>query len=194
MGPVRELEALARLAEEVAACQACGLAATRRHVVPGEGVAPSDLMLVGEGPGAREDELGRPFVGRSGQLLDRLLAEELGRDRTRCYIANTVKCRPPGNRTPAPEELAACRGFLERQVELVDPRLIVALGATAAGWFLGPGARIGELRGRVLEWQGRGLIVTYHPSAALRGGAKIVAALRSDLARAGVWLGERGRP
>lgn len=185
-----ELEALEA---EVRACHACRLASGRHQAVPGEGAAPAPLLVVGEGPGAREDELGRPFVGRSGQLLDALLADETGLDRSGLYIANTVKCRPPGNRTPKPDEVEACRGFLARQIHLVDPVVIVALGQSAAAWFLGPGARVGALRGQVLEWQGRALVVTYHPSAALRGGAAIVAALRSDLARASVALAERRR-
>jgi uracil-DNA glycosylase family 4 len=184
---------LADLVADIEVCRACRLADNRTHVVPGEGAVPAALMVVGEGPGAREDELGRPFVGRSGELLDRLLAEELGLDRRGCYIANVVKCRPPGNRTPKPDEVEACRGFLVRQLALVDPLVVVALGQTAAAWFLGPGARVGALRGRVLDHEGRALVVTYHPSAALRGGASVVAALRSDLARAGVALTERGR-
>ncbi|SVC70462.1 uncharacterized protein METZ01_LOCUS323316, partial [marine metagenome] len=120
------------LAVEAASCTACGLAEGRTQVVFGNGSPDADVMFVGEAPGAREDEQGVPFVGRSGQLLDRLLAEELGMDRSDVYIANVVKCRPPDNRDPRPEEIAACRPWLARQMDLVDPSVVVTLGNFAA--------------------------------------------------------------
>ncbi len=182
---------LTSLVRQIETCRACPLADSRTNVVPGEGKAPAALMFVGEGPGQTEDELGRPFVGRSGALLDTLVREELGLSRQDFYIANTVKCRPPHNRTPTQAEVEACRPFLTRQLALVDPAVIVALGQTAAAWFLGADVRVTLARGRVHEVDARALLVTYHPSAALRGGAMVVAQLRSDIARAGLVLAER---
>ena len=124
-GVVETLEALAATAS---ACTLCGLSAGRTTVVFGMGDPHADLMFVGEGPGAEEDRQGLPFVGKSGQLLDQLMAEEMGLHRDRCYIANVVKCRPPGNRDPQPDEITACRPYLDRQIELIDPRVIVTLG------------------------------------------------------------------
>jgi DNA polymerase len=140
-------------------------------------------MLIGEAPGAQEDLAGVPFVGRSGQLLDSLLAE-IGLDRSRVAVANVLKCRPPGNRKPRRAEVGRCRPWLARQIELADPRVLVALGGTAAEWFFGPGARIAALRDEVHENGGRPLVVTYHPSAAIRFGPNgaPLAALRVDLA------------
>jgi len=175
-------------------CTVCAeLAATRTQVVPG--VRPDDgsrpqLLIVGEAPGAQEDALGVPFVGRSGQLLDRLLAEA-GVARDRVAVANVLKCRPPGNRTPRRGEVARCRPWLERQITLLDPAVVLALGSTAAGWFAGPAARIGDLRTRDLRHDGRPLLVSYHPSAAIRFGPRgaPLAALREDLARAAALAG-----
>src|SRR6516162_8251385 len=119
---------LAELEREALSCTRCPLAAGRTQVVFGVGDPKTDLMFVGEGPGREEDLKGEPFVGRSGQLLDRLLWEELGRTRDSCYIANVVKCRPPGNRDPEPDEIATCRPYLDAQVDLIGPRVIVTLG------------------------------------------------------------------
>ena len=176
------------LVARVRGCVACEeLAASRTRVVPGVAPPGADVLLVGEAPGAQEDETGVPFVGKSGQLLDGLLGEA-GLVRDQVAVANVLKCRPPANRKPRRAEVARCRPWLDRQVDLVDPVVVVALGGTAAEWFVGPGARIAALReqGRVapLLHRGRRLLVTYHPSAAIRFGPQgaPLAALREDLA------------
>jgi DNA polymerase len=180
--------ALQALAEEASPCTGCGLAAGRTTVVFGSGSPTADLMFVGEAPGAREDEQGVPFVGRSGQLLGRLLAEELGLDRSDCYIANVVKCRPPGNRDPRPDEIAACRPYLERQLDLVDPTVVVTLGNFSSKLLLGTDVGITKLRGKAYRFgePERHLVPTFHPAAALRGGADVLARMRADLALAGM--------
>ncbi len=158
------------LAVMVAGCVACDeLARGRTRTVPGVRPGGSRLLLVGEAPGASEDVAGVPFVGRAGQLLDELLAAA-GIARADVAVANVLKCRPPGNRAPTRVESATCRPWLERQLELADPALVVTLGGTAAQWALGPGVRLGEARGRVHSIGGWPLVVTYHPSAALRFG------------------------
>lgn len=184
----------ADLVERVRGCVACAdLAASRTRVVPGERPDGAEVLLVGEAPGAQEDETGVPFVGRSGQLLDQLLAEA-GLRRDQVAVANVLKCRPPANRTPTRAEVRRCRPWLERQVELADPTVVVALGSTAAAWFFGPSARIGALRQQSLterlSYAGRPLLVTYHPSAAIRFGPRgaPVAALREDLGRVALLL------
>jgi DNA polymerase len=141
-------------------------------------------MFVGEGPGAEEDRQGLPFVGKSGQLLDRLMYEELGITRDQCYIGNTVKCRPPGNRDPEPEEIAACRPYLEQQIELIAPKVVVTLGNFASKLLLDTPLGITKLRGRSYPFRTGVLIPTFHPAAALRGGGDTVAAMRADLVRA----------
>lgn len=184
---------LATLGSRTARCVACPeLAATRRRVVAGEFPDGARLLVVGEAPGAQEDECGRPFVGRGGQLLDRLLGEA-GVDRASVAVANVLKCRPPGNRTPTRAEADRCRGWLDRQVQLVDPRLVVTLGGTALAWALGTGNRLYDVRGRLHEWNGRLLLATYHPSAALRFGpaGAPMAALREDLVLAAQALAAR---
>jgi len=173
-----------QLEAEAKACTRCELASTRTNVVVGTGNRNAQLMLVGEGPGAEEDRLGEPFVGRSGQLLDKLLKEELGIDRSQCYIANVVKCRPPNNRDPLPEEAASCRPFLDRQIALVAPKVIVTLGNVATKAILGRTEGITKLRAASYSWRGVVVVPTYHPAAALRGGAGVVAEMRSDLVRA----------
>jgi uracil-DNA glycosylase family 4 len=184
------------LAATVLGCTACAeLAASRTRVVPG--VRPAggaDVLLVGEAPGAQEDAAGVPFVGRSGQLLDGLLADA-GLARERVAVANVLKCRPPANRKPRRAEVARCRPWLTRQLELADPAVVVALGGTAAEWFFGPGARISTLREQTQLVDGRPVLVTYHPSAAIRFGPNgaPLAALREDLARA-AGLVPHGRP
>lgn len=174
------------LAAEIRACVACPeLVRSRNAVVVGELPAHARLVLVGEAPGAQEDLAGRPFVGRAGQLLDRLLAEA-GIDRAAVGVLNALKCRPPGNRAPRAGELDRCRPWLERQLALAAPSLVVALGSTAVCWFHGRGARVARLRGRVETVTGRRVLATYHPSAALRFGpyGAPMAALREDLALA----------
>ena len=156
------------LVRDVAHCRACPLGATRTCAVPGVGSVGATWMFVGEAPGAEEDAKGEPFVGAAGKLLDNMLAA-LGLSREKdVYIANVLKCRPPGNRAPVPAEVDACRPYLDRQIELVDPSLIVALGKSAACTLLGVDAPVGSLRRRVHRYRARPLVVTYHPAYLLR--------------------------
>lgn len=181
------------LRDDALACTSCKLAGLgRSQVVFGVGDPRAEVMFVGEGPGAEEDRLGLPFVGRSGKLLDRLVADELGRTRAQVYIANVVKCRPPGNRDPQPDEIAACRGWLDRQIELIDPTVVVTLGKFAAQLLLDTDVPIGALRGRVHAFGDRALVPTFHPAYALRGGGEPLARMRADLVRAKQVLAERG--
>lgn len=153
-------------------------------MVFGQGDPHADLLLVGEGPGADEDRLGVPFVGRSGQLLTRLVEEEVGLTRDRCYTTNIVKCRPPGNRDPKPHEAAACAPWLEGQLGLIAPKVVVTFGNVATRRLLDTKDGITALRGRTHPWRGATLVPTFHPAAALRGGSRTVAAMREDLGRA----------
>ncbi|MFN2316965.1 MAG: uracil-DNA glycosylase family protein [Gemmatimonadales bacterium] len=148
-------------------CNKCPLCEGRTNTVPGEGNPAARLMLIGEGPGATEDETGRPFVGRAGELLTTILGSiELAREDV--FIANVVKCRPPSNRKPLPDETAACRSYLERQIALIRPKVLLALGGTAAETLLATKQSLGNLRGRVHSFHGIPLVVTYHPAALLR--------------------------
>jgi uracil-DNA glycosylase len=156
---------LAAIGEEVHACRRCPLAASRTHAVPGEGNRHSDVLLVGEGPGAREDATGRPFVGPAGQLLDELL-RSIGWERDDVFITNVVKCRPPGNRDPEPSEIAACAGYLDRQERALDPAVVVTLGRHSLRRYL-PGGRIGQVHGQLRRSGGRYVFPMYHPAAAL---------------------------
>ena len=156
------------LKQAVPACTACGLHKGRTQTVFGVGDEQADWLLVGEAPGAEEDRLGDPFVGQAGKLLDNMLAAiDLARD-DNVYICNVLKCRPPGNRNPAPDEVAKCTPFLLRQIELIQPKLVVAMGRFAAQTLLNTDASIASLRGRVHQYAGRPLIVTYHPAYLLR--------------------------
>ena len=177
---------LAELEEQAKACVRCPLSEGRTTVVFGEGDPAADLMVVGEGPGREEDRQGRPFVGRSGQLLDRLLWEEVGLPRQAVYIANCVMCRPPGNRDPLPAEIEACRPWLESKMELIQPRVLLTLGNFATRLLLGTNEGIRRVRGRVYQVGSRGtvLVPTYHPAAALRGGGEVLAEMRADFVRA----------
>jgi DNA polymerase len=171
------------LALAIRSCTACPeLAATRQHVVVGDTLPGARLLIVGEAPGATEDAEGRPFLGRGGQLLDRLMAEA-GLARSDASVLNVLKCRPPDNRTPTRAEAARCSGWLDRQIELLDPPLVVTLGRSALTWALNASMRLADVRGRVHEWRGRRLIASYHPSAALRFGpnGEPHAALAADL-------------
>ena len=160
--------AWADFAADVDACTACGLCRTRNKSVPGVGDTNAEWLFVGEAPGAEEDARGEPFVGQAGRLLDNMLAA-LGIARGRnVYIANVLKCRPPNNRAPEQSESDACRPYLERQVELIRPKLIVALGKSAASLLLYTDATIASLRGRVHQYRGVPLVVTYHPAYLLR--------------------------
>ena len=155
------------LMQEIEECQKCPLRAGCNRVVPGEGNPCADIMLIGEGPGADEDKTGRPFVGRAGQLLTKMV-HSIGMERTDMYICNVVKCRPPANRTPALDEIAACKPFLRAQVALVRPKIIVLLGGTAARATLDEGFRVTRDRGKWVYRKGVWMMGTYHPSALLR--------------------------
>lgn len=148
-------------------CNKCPLCEGRTNTVPGEGNPAARLMLIGEGPGATEDETGRPFVGRAGELLTTILGS-IDLTRENVFIANVVKCRPPSNRKPLPDEIAACRPHLERQIALIKPKVLLALGGTAAETLLATKQSLGNLRGRVHSFHGIPLVVTYHPAALLR--------------------------
>lgn len=165
--PIAALADLDAVAAMVASCTKCGLAHTRTRVVPGEGDPRAGFVVVGEAPGATEDETGRPFVGRAGQLLNDIL-KAIGFAREQVFIMNVLKCRPPGNRDPEPMEVAACSPFLHRQLALIGPRVILAMGRPAAGTLLGTNSSLTDLRGKVHSYRGIPLIVTYHPAALLR--------------------------
>lgn len=166
--PVQErAAALQLIREELGDCTRCALHKARNTIVFGVGNPAARLMFVGEGPGADEDAQGLPFVGRAGQLLNNMIAA-MGLKREECYIANIVKCRPPGNRTPEPDEANTCSPFLFRQIDVVRPQVLVALGATAATYLLGARQPLAGLRGRVHAFRGMSLIVTYHPAFLLR--------------------------
>ena len=170
-GPVLPAEqrpdALAAIRDLIGDCQRCRLAKGRNKIVFADGDANAQLMFVGEGPGADEDAQGLPFVGRAGQLLNNMIGAT-GLKREQVYIANIVKCRPPQNRKPEPDEAHTCTPFLERQIEVVRPRVLVALGATAATYLLGMRGSIGGMRGRIHDYRGIQTVVTYHPAYLLR--------------------------
>jgi len=160
-------ERFRRLIETINNCRKCGLASTRNCAVPGEGGNDLRILFVGEGPGAEEDRSGRPFVGRSGQLLDKILAA-VSLTRKDIFITNIVKCRPPGNRDPLSDEVIACWPYLEEQIKILHPRVIVTLGAPAAKTLLDTNSGIGRLRGRFHDYHGIPLLPTYHPAYLLR--------------------------
>ena len=159
---------LAAIAAEVSECSACSLCETRQNTVPGEGSTNARVMFIGEGPGADEDRSGRPFVGRAGKLLDDIITKGMRLARDDVFIANVVKCRPPGNRDPTPAESAACRPFLERQIAAVSPAVICALGNTATHLLLENDLPMSRLRGQPHSWRGVPLVPTYHPAYLLR--------------------------
>jgi uracil-DNA glycosylase len=179
---------LVELEREAHDCMRCPLSGGRTNVVFGVGSPKADLMFVGEGPGQQEDLKGEPFVGRSGQLLDRLMAEEIGIGRDQCYIANVVKCRPPGNRDPLPAEIEACQPFLHKQIELIKPKVVITLGNFASKLLLQTTEGITKLRGKAYPFpghEGTTIIPTFHPSAALRSGTgPVLAGMRADFVRA----------
>jgi uracil-DNA glycosylase family 4 len=162
-----ELGSLAAVASVIKECRLCALCEGRTNTVPGEGALDAKFVVVGEGPGATEDELGRPFVGRAGELLDGILGS-IGIARESAYILNIVKCRPPSNRKPLPDEMAACLPYLHRQLAILRPKVILAAGGTAATGLLQSKASLGQLRGQVHRYAGIPVIVTYHPAALLR--------------------------
>ncbi len=173
-------EVLAQVAKEVAACEKCELYHSRKKAVPGEGPANSEIMFIGEGPGFYENEQGRPFVGAAGQFLDQLLAQA-GLKRSDVWIGNVVKCRPPGNRDPQSEELAACDEYLERQIKAIDPSIIITLGRYSMGRFM-PGAKISAVHGQMRKIGERYVITMFHPAAALHQ-ASLKPAILADFAR-----------
>lgn len=177
------LHALEELAAEASRCTRCPLHATRTQVVFGVGDPSSGLVFVGEAPGRDEDATGVPFVGRSGQLLDRLVREEVGLARDRYYITNVVKSRPPGNRDPLPAEVEACRPWLDAQLGLIEPKVVVTLGNFASKLLLETREGITKLRGRTYPFRGGVLVPTFHPAAVLRGGGEPMAKVRADLVR-----------
>ena len=183
------LEAMKRLSElqkvdaDAQQCRKCQLCETRNNVVFGVGNPNADLMFIGEAPGSDEDRLGEPFVGRAGKLLDRIIAA-MKLSRSEVYIANILKCRPPDNRNPSPDEVAECLPYLLEQTELIDPKIFVALGLVAATHLLNlpPNTSVKSLRGRIFEFSGKPLIVTYHPAALLRN-SKFKAPAWEDIQR-----------
>ena len=174
------MDTLAELERQVRTCADCPLHAGRANAVPGEGPPDAEILFIGEGPGAQEDRQGRPFVGPAGNLLEDLLLS-IGMTREQVYIANMVKCRPPNNRDPMPDEIAACAKYLERQIELIDPLLIVTLGRFAMARFL-PGQSISRVRGRLRTVDGRRIFPIMHPAAGLRR-QEMRAAIEADFAR-----------
>ncbi|GBD85220.1 uracil DNA glycosylase superfamily protein [bacterium BMS3Abin02] len=172
-------EALRELEERARACTACRLAETRTTVVFGDGSTDARVMFVGEGPGRNEDLQGVPFVGAAGQLLNRLL-EEVDLRREDVYIANVVKCRPPGNRDPRPDEIEACKGYLAEQIRLIDPEVVSTLGNFATKLLLKQQMGITRLRGHAYPWWNRTVVPTFHPAAALRGGESVMSQMRED--------------
>lgn len=173
-------ETLARIAREVSVCTQCELHRSRKKAVPGEGPASAEIMFIGEGPGFHENEQGRPFVGAAGQFLDQLLAQA-GVTRADVWIGNVVKCRPPGNRDPLPEELAACDAYLERQIEAINPSIIVTLGRFSMAKFI-PNAKISAIHGQMRKVGNRFVIPMFHPAAALHQ-ASIKPLILADFAK-----------
>lgn len=173
---------LADLGARASVCTDCRLSETRTNVVFGVGRPDADVMMVGEAPGRNEDLEGEPFVGAAGHLLNRLLAE-VGMRREEVYIANVLKCRPPGNRDPRPDEIDSCKGYLRGQLDLVDPKVVMTLGNFATQLLLRTNTGISRVRGRSYRWwRDKVLIPTFHPAAALRGGERVTDQIREDLA------------
>jgi len=173
-------ETLAQIAQEVSTCTQCVLHKTRKKSVPGEGPAQAEIMLIGEGPGFNENEQGRPFVGQAGKFLDELLAQA-GLKRPEVWIGNVVKCRPPENRDPQPDELASCNLYLERQIAAIDPKIIITLGRFSMGRFM-PGVKISQVHGQMRKVGQRFVIAMFHPAAALHQAA-LKPAILADFAK-----------
>ena len=158
-------DSLPQIASEIAKCEKCKLYSTRKRTVPGEGPENAKIMFIGEGPGYHENEQGRPFVGQAGKFLDELLAS-IKMKRADVFIANVVKCRPPQNRDPEPDELTACNDYLERQIALINPKAIVTLGRYSMEKFF-PGAKVSSIHGQAKKVKGRLVVAMFHPAAAL---------------------------
>jgi len=182
-GTMNAAARLAQLAAQAAACTDCRLCEERTRAVFADGSPSADLMVIGEAPGRNEDLQGLPFVGRAGQLLNELL-EHVGLRRQDIYIANVVKCRPPGNRDPRPDEIDACKHFLADQIRIVDPKVVMTMGNFSSKLLLKTEIGITRLRGNVIPWWGRHVVPTFHPAAALRNGPKMVDVMKSDFALA----------
>lgn len=182
-------EILKKVAEETAVCKKCELHYSRKNAVPGAGPVDADILFVGEGPGFHENEQGLPFVGAAGKFLDELL-ESVGLDRGRVFITNVVKCRPPGNRDPQPEELAACDGYLERQIQAINPKVIVTLGRFSMQKFL-PNAKISQSHGQAVRIKGRLVVPFYHPAAALHQ-PSLRSTVEEDFSRLPEWIEKAG--
>lgn len=171
---------LKQVADEVSICTKCMLHHSRKNAVPGEGPSDAEILFIGEGPGFHENEQGRPFVGAAGKFLDELLAS-IRMKRSHVFIGNVVKCRPPGNRDPLPEELSACSQYLEMQIEAINPKVIVTLGRFSMAHFL-PGAKISEVHGQARKVNGRLVVAMYHPAAALHQ-RSLKSTIEADFAR-----------
>lgn len=171
-------DSLEKIAAEVRGCPLCRLSRTRKNAVPGEGQLSAKIMFVGEAPGKSEDEKGRPFVGAAGRILDNLL-QKAGIERSQVFITNVVKCRPPNNRVPEEDEVAACRPYLDRQIALIKPKVICILGRTAYSSLLG-GSSITANRGKIVEKAGQKYFLTFHPAAAIYN-KSLLSALEADL-------------
>lgn len=176
---------LQEISSQVAGCKSCQLNLSRKKAVPGEGPAGAEIMLIGEGPGFYENEQGRPFVGAAGKFLDELL-EKAGVSRKEVFITNVVKCRPPGNRDPQPEELSACGAYLDRQIDAISPLIIVTLGRYSMSKFL-PNVRISEVHGKPAWVRGRLIIPMFHPAAALHQ-PSLKTSVERDFARLPEWI------
>lgn len=171
---------LIQIAQEVSECINCLLHHSRKLSVPGEGSSHAEIMFIGEGPGFHENEQGRPFVGAAGKYLDELL-DSIGLIRKEVFITNVVKCRPPGNRDPFPEELTTCSVYLERQIQAINPKVIVTLGRFSMAHFL-PNAKISQIHGRAIKVKGRIIVPMYHPAAALHQGS-LRSTIETDFSR-----------
>ncbi|HKJ26903.1 MAG TPA: uracil-DNA glycosylase [Anaerolineales bacterium] len=182
-------EILKKIAAETAVCTKCELHYSRKKSVPGAGPVDADLMFIGEGPGFHENEQGVPFVGAAGNFLDELL-ESVGLERTQVFITNVVKCRPPSNRDPQAEELAACDGYLERQIHTINPKVIVTLGRFSMHKFL-PNAKISQTHGQAVRVKGRLVVPFYHPAAALHQ-PSLRPIVEEDFARLPEWIEKAG--
>lgn len=177
---MRASDELEKVASEVSVCTDCKLHMSRKKAVPGEGPADAELMFIGEGPGFHENEQGRPFVGAAGQFLEELLAG-IGMRRDQVFICNVVKCRPPGNRDPLPEEIQACSKYLDRQIRAINPKVIATLGRYSMARFF-PDGRIGQMHGQAKKMEGRVVMAMYHPAAALHQ-PSLRRAVEEDFAR-----------
>jgi len=183
-------EVLKQVSQEVSGCTKCVLQYSRKLAVPGEGPANAEIMFIGEGPGFHENEQGRPFIGAAGKYLDDLLAS-INMKRSEVFITNVVKCRPPGNRDPLPEELTTCSDYLERQVQAINPRVIVTLGRYSMAHYL-PNAKISSVHGQATKVKGRLVIAMYHPAAALHQ-QSLKSTIEQDFSRLPELIAQKGQ-